>query len=214
MAKMVTLVTISSMLILNATSQGHLSMTPPHYGFGRRYFKKINKKGFKEYKNYKKKAMTTTWDNDDDSSKTSSFEREEATNLMTGKKVKLLDLENEEVAEGIVMSMDPTKIVMERPIGTVYCEVSIHYANKPDAPLFVKDDHRFRIKDATGSHILWFRDYCASYTASSYPVEWYSGKFGDRFSMAYVNRCRGASYCTIATFVVAAVRSRFLWAPQ
>ncbi|MQL82408.1 hypothetical protein Taro_014883, partial [Colocasia esculenta] len=80
-------------------------------------------------------------------------------NKMTGKKVKLLDLENEQVAEGIVMSMDPAKIVMGRPIGTVYCEVSIHYANKPDAPLFVKDDHRFRIKDAIGSHILWFRDY-------------------------------------------------------
>ncbi|MQL80464.1 hypothetical protein Taro_012914, partial [Colocasia esculenta] len=78
---------------------------------------------------------------------------------MTGKKVKLLDLENEQVAEGIVMSMDPAKIVMGRPIGTVYCEVSIHYANKLDAPLFVKDDHRFRIKDAIGSHILWFRDY-------------------------------------------------------
>ncbi|MQL86976.1 hypothetical protein Taro_019500, partial [Colocasia esculenta] len=80
-------------------------------------------------------------------------------NKMTGKKVKLLDLENEQVAEGIVMSMDLAKIVMGRPIETVYCEVSIHYANKPDAPLFVKDDHRFRIKDAIGSHILWFRDY-------------------------------------------------------
>ncbi|MQM20812.1 hypothetical protein Taro_053840 [Colocasia esculenta] len=55
--------------------------------------------------------------------------------FMIGKKVKLLDLENEQVAEGIVMSMDPAKIVMGRPIGTVYCEVSIHYANKPDAPL-------------------------------------------------------------------------------
>ncbi|MQM21651.1 hypothetical protein Taro_054695 [Colocasia esculenta] len=80
-------------------------------------------------------------------------------NKMTGKKVKLLDLENEQVAEGIVMSMDPAKIVMRRPIGTVYCEVSIHYANKPDASLFVKNDHRFRIKDAIVSHILWFRDY-------------------------------------------------------
>ncbi|MQL71053.1 hypothetical protein Taro_003367, partial [Colocasia esculenta] len=59
---------------------------------------------------------------------------------MTGKKVKLLDLENEQVAEGIVMSIDPKKIVMGRPIGHVYCEDSINYANKPDAPLFVKDD--------------------------------------------------------------------------
>ncbi|MQM19675.1 hypothetical protein Taro_052683 [Colocasia esculenta] len=80
-------------------------------------------------------------------------------NKMTGKKVKLMYLENEQVAEGIVMSIDPKKIVMGRPIGHVYCEVSINYANKPDAPLFVKDDHRFRIKDAIGSHILWIRDY-------------------------------------------------------
>ncbi|MQL78739.1 hypothetical protein Taro_011157, partial [Colocasia esculenta] len=80
-------------------------------------------------------------------------------NKLTGKKVKLLDLENEQVAEGIVMSVDPNKIVMGRPIGHVYCEVLINYANKPDAPLFVKDDQRFRIKDAIGSHILWIRDY-------------------------------------------------------
>ncbi|MQL70857.1 hypothetical protein Taro_003183 [Colocasia esculenta] len=80
-------------------------------------------------------------------------------NKMIGKKVKLLDLENEQVAEGIVMSIDQKKIIMGRPLGHVYCEVSIMYANKPDAPLFVKDDHRFRIKDAVGSHILWIRDY-------------------------------------------------------
>ncbi|MQL86011.1 hypothetical protein Taro_018536 [Colocasia esculenta] len=78
---------------------------------------------------------------------------------MTWKKVKLLDLENEQVAEGIIMSIDPKKIVIGRPIRHVYCEVSINYANKPDAPLFVKDDQRFRIKDAIGSHILWIRDY-------------------------------------------------------
>ncbi|MQL97181.1 hypothetical protein Taro_029864 [Colocasia esculenta] len=75
------------------------------------------------------------------------------------KKVKLLDLENEQVAEDIVMSIDPKKIVMGSPIAHVYCEVSINYANKPNAPLFVKDDHRFQIKDAIGSHILWIRDY-------------------------------------------------------
>ncbi|MQM19441.1 hypothetical protein Taro_052443 [Colocasia esculenta] len=78
---------------------------------------------------------------------------------MTRKKVKLLDLENEQVAEDIVMSVDSKKIVMGRPIGYVYCEVSINYANKSDAPLFVKDDQRFRIKDAIRSHILWIRDY-------------------------------------------------------
>ncbi|MQL70864.1 hypothetical protein Taro_003170 [Colocasia esculenta] len=37
-------------------------------------------------------------------------------NKMTGKKVKLLDLENEQVAEDIVMSIDLKKIVMGRPI--------------------------------------------------------------------------------------------------
>ncbi|MQL68441.1 hypothetical protein Taro_000728 [Colocasia esculenta] len=78
---------------------------------------------------------------------------------MTGKKVKLLDLENEQVGEGIFMSVDQRKIVMGRPIGYVYCEVSIIYANKPNAPLFVKDDQRFQMKDAIGSHILWIRDY-------------------------------------------------------
>ncbi|MQL93055.1 hypothetical protein Taro_025687, partial [Colocasia esculenta] len=85
--------------------------------------------------------------------------KDDAFFKMTGKKVKLLDLENEQVAEGIVISIDPKKIVMGRPIGHAYCEVSINYENKPDAPLFVKDDHRFRIKDAIGSHILWIRDY-------------------------------------------------------
>ncbi|MQM00321.1 hypothetical protein Taro_033052 [Colocasia esculenta] len=39
--------------------------------------------------------------------------------LMIGKKVKLLDLENEQVAEGIVMSIDPKKIVMGRSIRRV-----------------------------------------------------------------------------------------------
>ncbi|MQM16254.1 hypothetical protein Taro_049207, partial [Colocasia esculenta] len=68
--------------------------------------------------------------------------------IMTRKKVKLLDLENKQVGEGIVMSVDPKKIVMGRLVGHVYCEVSINYANKPIAPLFVKDDQRFRLKDA------------------------------------------------------------------
>ncbi|MQL98966.1 hypothetical protein Taro_031678 [Colocasia esculenta] len=48
--------------------------------------------------------------------------------VMTGKKVKLLDLENEQVAEGIIMSIDPKKIVMGRPIGHVYCEVLVDEA--------------------------------------------------------------------------------------
>ncbi|MQM01236.1 hypothetical protein Taro_033981, partial [Colocasia esculenta] len=48
-----------------------------------------------------------------------SKECESSMNPLTGKKVKLLDLENEQVAEGIVMSIDPKKIVMGRPIGHV-----------------------------------------------------------------------------------------------
>ncbi|MQM02646.1 hypothetical protein Taro_035411 [Colocasia esculenta] len=51
-------------------------------------------------------------------------------NKMTRKKVKLLDLENEQVAEGIVMSIDPKKIVMGRPIGHVYCEVLVDEAKQ------------------------------------------------------------------------------------
>ncbi|MQL71190.1 hypothetical protein Taro_003519 [Colocasia esculenta] len=47
---------------------------------------------------------------------------------MTRKKVKFLDLENEQVAEGIVMSIDSKKIVMGRPIGHVYCEVLVDEA--------------------------------------------------------------------------------------
>ncbi|MQM14280.1 hypothetical protein Taro_047210 [Colocasia esculenta] len=40
-------------------------------------------------------------------------------NKMTGKRVKLLDLENEQVAKGIVLSVDPKKIVVGRPTGHV-----------------------------------------------------------------------------------------------
>ncbi|MQL88584.1 hypothetical protein Taro_021156 [Colocasia esculenta] len=49
---------------------------------------------------------------------------------MTGKKVKLLDLDNEQLAEGIVMSVDPKKFVMGRPIGHVYCEVLMDEAKR------------------------------------------------------------------------------------
>ncbi|MQL93672.1 hypothetical protein Taro_026327 [Colocasia esculenta] len=45
--------------------------------------------------------------------------KDDAFSKMTGKKVKLLELENEQVAEGIAMSIDPNKIVMGRPIGHV-----------------------------------------------------------------------------------------------
>ncbi|MQL88016.1 hypothetical protein Taro_020583 [Colocasia esculenta] len=57
------------------------------------------------------------------------------------------------------MSTDPTKIVMGRPIGQDFCEVAVLLANKPDSPLFIKDHNRKTMKDAIGSHILWFLEY-------------------------------------------------------
>lgn len=63
---------------------------------------------------------------------------------------------------GIVMSIDCEKVVMGRPIGTAYCEVSIFFAHKPDAPLIIKDQDRKKMRDAVGSHILWLTDYVCS----------------------------------------------------
>ncbi|MQM23477.1 hypothetical protein Taro_056541 [Colocasia esculenta] len=63
------------------------------------------------------------------------------------------------VAMGIVISTDPTKIVMGRPIGQDFCEVVVLLVNKPESPLFIKDDNRKTMKDAIGSHILWFLQY-------------------------------------------------------
>ncbi|MQL93909.1 hypothetical protein Taro_026558 [Colocasia esculenta] len=63
------------------------------------------------------------------------------------------------VAMGIVMSTDPTKIVMGKPIGQNFCEVAVLLANKLESPLFIKDDNRKTMKDAIGSHILWFLQY-------------------------------------------------------
>ncbi|MQM13050.1 hypothetical protein Taro_045971 [Colocasia esculenta] len=64
-----------------------------------------------------------------------------------------------QVAFGIVMSTDPTKIVMGRSIGQDFCEVAVLLVNKPDSPLFIKDHNRKIMKDAIGSHILWFLKY-------------------------------------------------------
>ncbi|MQM18650.1 hypothetical protein Taro_051645 [Colocasia esculenta] len=75
---------------------------------------------------------------------------------LISKRVKLLDMYGNIVAMGIVMSTDPTKIVMDRPIGQDFCEVAVLLANKPESPLFIKDDNRKTMKDAIGSHILWF----------------------------------------------------------
>ncbi|MQM01266.1 hypothetical protein Taro_034018 [Colocasia esculenta] len=78
---------------------------------------------------------------------------------LTSKRVKLLDMYGSQVAIGVVMSTDPAKIVMGRPIGKDFCEVVVLLANKPDSPLFIKDHNRKTMKDAIGSHILWFLEY-------------------------------------------------------
>ncbi|MQM16854.1 hypothetical protein Taro_049815, partial [Colocasia esculenta] len=75
-------------------------------------------------------------------------------NWLISKRVKLLDMYGNIVAMGIVMSTDPIKIVMGWPIGQDFCEVAVLLANKPESPLFIKDDNRKTMKDAIGSHIL------------------------------------------------------------
>ncbi|MQM19258.1 hypothetical protein Taro_052259 [Colocasia esculenta] len=80
---------------------------------------------------------------------------------LTSKRVKLLDMYGSQVAIGIVMSIDPTKIMMGRPIGQDFCEVVVLLANKLDSPLFIKDHNRKTMKDAIGSHILGFLEYLA-----------------------------------------------------
>ncbi|MQL89347.1 hypothetical protein Taro_021916, partial [Colocasia esculenta] len=96
-----------------------------------------------------------------------SFKYKEATKVIKKDRRKYLmvvvsgglnQLRNQ-IIDAVVIAriLDAALVVPILQVNTL--EVSIHYANKPDAPLFVKDDHRFRIKDAIGSHILWFRDY-------------------------------------------------------
>ncbi|MQM23147.1 hypothetical protein Taro_056210, partial [Colocasia esculenta] len=87
--------------------------------------------------------------------------------LLTSKRVKLLDMYGSQVAIGIVMSIDPTKIVMGRPIGQDFCEVVVLLMNKPDSPLFIKDHNRKTMKDAIERHILWFLKYVYLFSASS-----------------------------------------------
>ncbi|MQM12542.1 hypothetical protein Taro_045458 [Colocasia esculenta] len=86
---------------------------------------------------------------------------------LTSKRVKLLDIHGSHVAIGIVISTDPTKIVMGRPIGQDFCEVTVLLVNKPDSPLFIKDHNMKTLNDAIGSHILWFLDYVYLSGASS-----------------------------------------------
>ncbi|MQM04565.1 hypothetical protein Taro_037368 [Colocasia esculenta] len=78
---------------------------------------------------------------------------------LTSKRVKLLDMYGSQVAIDIVMSTDPTIIVMGRPIGQDFCEVDVLLANKPDSPVFIKDHNRKTMKDTIGRHILWFLQY-------------------------------------------------------
>ncbi|MQM23573.1 hypothetical protein Taro_056639 [Colocasia esculenta] len=87
------------------------------------------------------------------------LERTKSKFQLISKRVKLLDMYGNIVAMGIVMSTDPTKIVMGRPIGENFCEVAVLLANKPESPIFIKDDNRKTMKDTIGSHILWFLQY-------------------------------------------------------
>ncbi|MQL72102.1 hypothetical protein Taro_004442 [Colocasia esculenta] len=87
--------------------------------------------------------------------------------VLTSKQVKLLDMYGSQVDIGIVMSTDPTKIVMGRPISQDFCEVAVLLANKSDSPLFIKDHNKKTMKDAIGSHILWFLEYVYLSGASS-----------------------------------------------
>ncbi|MQL80314.1 hypothetical protein Taro_012760 [Colocasia esculenta] len=72
-----------------------------------------------------------------------------------------------QVAISIVMSTNPKKIVMGRLIGQEFCEVAVLLANKPDSLLFIKDHNRKTMKDAIGSHILWFLEYVYLFGTSS-----------------------------------------------
>ncbi|MQL69294.1 hypothetical protein Taro_001610, partial [Colocasia esculenta] len=79
--------------------------------------------------------------------------------LMLGKKVKLCDMEGHPVANAIIMSLDKSKMVMDKSLGEEYFEVAILFVYKPNAPLFVKDNERKTVQDAVGSHIVWFIDF-------------------------------------------------------
>ncbi|MQM07664.1 hypothetical protein Taro_040504 [Colocasia esculenta] len=86
--------------------------------------------------------------------------------ILTGKKVKLLDLENEQVAEGIVMSIDPNKIVMGRPIGHVPQQTNgtecgffilyyIYHFIKNDPPSFSLDNYPSFFSSAPLSNYMY-----------------------------------------------------------
>ncbi|MQM15199.1 hypothetical protein Taro_048139 [Colocasia esculenta] len=79
--------------------------------------------------------------------------------MLIGKRVLLVDIEMQHVADGILISTEIEKVVMGRKIGTEYCEVSITHAQRSNTSLFVKDQYRKRLSDALGSHILWLKDY-------------------------------------------------------
>ncbi|MQL77942.1 hypothetical protein Taro_010361 [Colocasia esculenta] len=78
---------------------------------------------------------------------------------LIGKRVRLVDIDMQHVADGILISTEIEKEVMGRKMGTEYCEVSITYAQRPKTSLFVKDQFSKRLSDALGSHILWLKDY-------------------------------------------------------
>ncbi|MQL84849.1 hypothetical protein Taro_017367, partial [Colocasia esculenta] len=92
--------------------------------------------------------------------------------LMLGKKVKLCDMEGHPVANAIIMSLNKSKMVMDKSLGEEYYEVVILFAYKPNAPLFVKDNARKTVQDAVGSHIVRFRDFAKCGPGPNRTVPW------------------------------------------
>ncbi|MQM06610.1 hypothetical protein Taro_039439 [Colocasia esculenta] len=63
---------------------------------------------------------------------------------LIGKRVLLVDIEMQHVADGILVSTEIENVVMGRKIGTECCEVSITHAQRPNTSVFVKDQFRKR----------------------------------------------------------------------
>ena len=74
---------------------------------------------------------------------------------MQGKEVILLDISQKKIGNETFISDDKGKMLMGKCLGDVFCEVSVSYATKPDAPLLVKDKSQALIKYAVGTHIIW-----------------------------------------------------------
>ncbi|MQM09467.1 hypothetical protein Taro_042340 [Colocasia esculenta] len=90
---------------------------------------------------------------------------------LIGKRVRLVDIEIQHVADGILISTEIEKVVMGRKIGTEYCEVSITHAQRPNTSLFVKHQFRKRLSDALESHILWLMTMAGKTSSLSVPIQ-------------------------------------------